>query len=75
MADSDADATRTCKHTDVRPGGYHGPRLPLQYGSAEIEICSDCGMWRRDKSVPKFQRSWRPAVDLLIAIARGHEDE
>jgi hypothetical protein len=63
-----------CKHADVRPGGYDGPRLPLQYGSAEIAICADCGMWHDKRDIGTGRRGWRPAAELLIAIARRDEE-
>jgi hypothetical protein len=78
------DVDRHCKHTDVRPGGYHGPRLPLRYGSAEINICADCGMWHDVRDTDSGRRAfplrpqsspiWRPAAELLIAIARRNEE-
>lgn len=64
-----------CKHTDLG----EGPRLPLQHGSAPTEVCKDCGMWRDSRNVGEHHRrsgkGFRPAAELLIDIARGHEED
>ncbi len=72
MSDRDADV---CRHADIRFGGYHGPRLPLRYGSAEVLICADCGVWRvwRDAR-EKSNSRWRAPAELLIAIARSNDE-
>lgn len=41
--------TDACRHARAVDGKYDGsvyPRYPLVYGSAQVEICPDCGAWR-----------------------------
>lgn len=55
-----------------------GPRLPLNYGTAPTEVCKSCGAWRDARNVGEHHRrsglGFRPPAELLIKIARGHED-
>lgn len=58
-------------------GGYDGkviPRYPLFYGSAEVEICSLCEMWRMNVHDPK---RWRdgPYCDAYFERVREEADE
>lgn len=59
-----------CKHRDAALSGSL-PLLPLLHGSARVEICPQCGAWRRvDVAHDSVQFRWRPAAELLIDLAR-----
>jgi hypothetical protein len=57
-------------------GGYDGavlPRMPLRFGSAEVEACHGCGKWRMNVHAPN---EWHegPYAEAH-AKAKAEEDE
>jgi len=68
------DDKRACDHPEEMRlhGGYHGtiiPRFPLLHGSAEVEMCTACDMWRLSVHAPN---EWRTGNYL---VARNEAEE
>lgn len=59
-----------CAHTMTL---VNPERLPLRYGSAEVLVCADCGMWRQNR--PGFgDKDWQPANTLEAAMQQDEEE-
>lgn len=56
-----------CRHLEIET---HPRRMPLLHGSAEIQVCIQCNMWRTNHHVPS---SWREG-DIHEAIAQAEKD-
>lgn len=57
---------RECPHEWVNDG----PRIPLRYGSAPTEVCTDCGAWR---DIRPPVGAWRPAAELAFSFQDPEE--
>lgn len=57
-------------------GGYQGfavPRMPLRYGSAEVDICMKCGAWTMPVHSPGRWNAGPYSVHLRQAMIDGEQ--